>query len=167
MPYNASMIKSPSSREPTQATTPETQLSLPLTPKNLRALRARAHALKPVVWIASGGPTEGVVRELDRALAAHELVKMHAAIDDREARDQLLRSLCQTLGAEPVQTIGKMLVAFRPRPQEVKTPGSEPSKRGKPNHTRGSTVSAQRKRAAARSRKLSAAPPRPARSRSR
>src|SRR5688572_27000329 len=93
VPYNASMIKTPSSRESIQVTTPETQLSLPLTPRNLRALRARAHALRPVVWIASGGPTEGVVRELDRALAAHELVKMHAAIDDREARDQLLRSL--------------------------------------------------------------------------
>jgi RNA-binding protein len=157
VPYNAFMMKSPSSQESPRATTAEPQLSLPLTPKGLRALRARAHALKPVVWIASGGATEGVVRELDRALAVHELVKMHAAIDDREERGRLLRSLCQTLGAEPVQTIGKMLVAFRPRPP-VERPASAPRMRGKPGKAGSSKVPAQRKQTAARSRKLSVAP---------
>ena len=88
----------------------------PSSARTLRALRARAHAHKPVVWIAATGATEGVVRELDRALAAHELVKIRADIDEREERGRLLQSLCEELGAQPVQTIGKMLVAFRPRP---------------------------------------------------
>jgi RNA-binding protein len=64
------------------------------------------------------------MRELDRALAAHELIKVHAAIDEREDRARLLETLCQALQAQPVQVIGKMLVAYRPRP-----PQAEPAPR--------------------------------------
>jgi putative YhbY family RNA-binding protein len=117
------MVKSPGAQPPIPAA-PE-----PMAAKSLRALRARAHALKPVVWIASTGPTEGVMRELDRALAVHELVKIHAAIDDRNERSRLLQSLCEALGAQPVQTIGKMLVAFRARPPSAEAPTS-PQKTG-------------------------------------
>jgi RNA-binding protein len=84
--------------------------------KTLRDLRARAHSLKPVVWVAEGGATAGVLREIDRALNAHELIKIRAALEGRTARDEMLASICAELGAQPVQVIGKMLVAFRPRP---------------------------------------------------
>ena len=135
--------------------------------KSRRDLRARAHALKPVVWIASSGPTEGVVRELDRALAVHELVKIHAAIDDRRERSRLLQSLCETLHAQPVQTIGKMLVAFRPRPQSTDTPSPVPGRRANSGKQVSKKVSARRARPSARSGKLSTAAPRrvPGRSR--
>lgn len=99
----------------------------PLSPGERRALRARAHALKPVVWIAASGPTEGVLRELDRALSAHELVKIRADIGGREERERLLQSLCTALDAQPVQTIGKVLIAFRPRPK-----AAEPHARPQP-----------------------------------
>jgi putative YhbY family RNA-binding protein len=91
--------------------------SAPVSAQSLRALRARAHTLKPVVRIGQPGVTEGVRRELDRALTAHELVKIHAAIDDREERARLLHALCEALDAVAVQAIGKVLVAFRPKPQ--------------------------------------------------
>ncbi|MPZ43716.1 MAG: ribosome assembly RNA-binding protein YhbY [Betaproteobacteria bacterium] len=139
----------------------------PLAPRSLRGLRARAHALKPVVWIASTGPTEGVVRELDRALAVHELVKIHAAIDDRKERGRLLQSLCQELGAEPVQTIGKMLVAFRPRPQPAEPPVAKPRAGGRPGKRDGGKAPARRARPAARSRNTSAAASRRVRRQSR
>jgi putative YhbY family RNA-binding protein len=147
------MIKPSAPRE----ASPEPAFPVPLTPKSLRALRARAHALKPVVWIAAGGPTEGVVRELDRALAVHELVKIHAAIDDREQRSQLLQSLCEQLGAEPVQTIGKMLVAFRPRPQSADTRSPAPSRRTKSGERGSNKAPARHARPSARSGKLAAA----------
>jgi putative YhbY family RNA-binding protein len=115
--------------QPIGAEPPIPAASEPVAAKSLRASRARAHALKPVVWVASTGPTEGVVRELDRALAAHELVKIHAAIDDRKERRRLLQSLCEILDAQPVQTIGKMLVAFRPRPQPTEAPAAAPAPR--------------------------------------
>ena len=88
-----------------------------LPPKSLRELRAKAHALKPVVWISQSGMSEGALREVDRALSSHELIKIHAAVDDRLGRAALLDFICNQLGAQAVQIIGKMLVAFRPRPE--------------------------------------------------
>ena len=92
-----------------------------LSDKDRRALRARAHSLKPVVWIAASGITPGAMTEIERALTAHELIKIHAAGGNREARAALLTSICAELQAQPVQVIGKMLVAFRARPN----PGSD------------------------------------------
>jgi putative YhbY family RNA-binding protein len=153
------MVKS-SGAQPPIPTAPE-----PMAAKSLRALRARAHTLRPVVWIAATGPTEGVMQELDRALAVHELVKIHAAIDDRNERSRLLQSLCEALGAQPVQTIGKMLVAFRARPPSAEAPtqktGSERGKQGgrKPpaRRVRASGPPPGRTRASAGPRKAAAA----------
>jgi len=100
----------------------------PFSPKSLRALRAHAHALKPVVWISQDGLSEGALREVERALQSHELIKIHAALDDRAAREALLDSICEQLGAQAVQIIGKMLIAFRrrtePDPKEGRAPAS-------------------------------------------
>ena len=90
-----------------------------LSGKERRELRARAHALKPVVWVAESGVTPGAMREIDRALAAHELIKIHAACAERTARSALLTAICAELKAQPVQVIGKMLVAFRRRPAAI------------------------------------------------
>ena len=90
-----------------------------LSGKERKALRARAHGLKPVVWVAESGITPGAMREIDRALNAHELIKIHVALSGRAARDALLGEICTTLDARPVQVIGKMLVAYRPRPQAM------------------------------------------------
>jgi putative YhbY family RNA-binding protein len=107
-----------------------------LPPKERRALRARAHALKPVVWIAQRGLTEGTLRELDRALNAHELIKIHAAVDERDERSRLLETLCRALHAQPVQVIGKMLVAYRPRPPEQTQPQAPQRIRPAPGQAR-------------------------------
>ena len=39
-------------------------------------LKARAHAMEPVVRIGHAGVTAEVVAEVDRALSAHELIKV-------------------------------------------------------------------------------------------
>jgi len=121
--------------------------ALVLDAPTLHALRARAHGLKPVVWIAAAGASPAVLREADRALTVHELIKMHAALEGRAERTELLASICRALGAAPVQVIGKMLVAYRPRPEppasDTKPPaGSRP---GSPRKAR-----AARKAGAAR-----------------
>lgn len=94
------------------------QSGAPLPGKTLRELRARAHALKPTVWISSQGASESVLREIDRSLDAHELIKVHAAVDGRSEREALLGEICEALTASPVQIIGKMLVVFRARREE-------------------------------------------------
>jgi RNA-binding protein len=85
-----------------------------LTPAQRQYLKGLAHATQPVVMIGDKGLTEVVLKEIDRALASHELIKIKAASDQRDARESWLTQICTTLSAAPVQQIGKMLVIYRP-----------------------------------------------------
>lgn len=86
-----------------------------LTPAQRSLLRARAHSLSPVVQLGQAGLTEAVLLEMERALRAHELIKISAPLTPREARSTLLSTLCTRLQAAAVQHIGKTLVLYRPR----------------------------------------------------
>jgi RNA-binding protein len=88
-----------------------------LTPADRSALRARAHALDPVVMIGGGGLSDGVLSEIDASLKAHELIKVKVAGEDRATRDTMLARICEATGAEAVQSIGRMLVLWRARPE--------------------------------------------------
>ncbi|GAA5181155.1 YhbY family RNA-binding protein [Niveibacterium umoris] len=88
-----------------------------LTSTERRELRARAHALDPVVSIAEKGLAPSVLKEIDRSLTAHELIKIRVFGDDREARHAYMTTICDELGCAPVQIIGKLLVVFRPAPE--------------------------------------------------
>jgi RNA-binding protein len=92
----------------------------PLSSKRRSELRAEAHRLSPIVLIGDKGLTDEVLAEVDRALKAHELIKVRAATDDRDARNVWMESICEKLEAHPVQQIGKVLVVFRENPKEAK-----------------------------------------------
>lgn len=83
-----------------------------------RELKARAHALNPVVMISDAGLTPAVLREIDVNLKSHELIKIRVFGDDREARVALIDDINTRLGAALVQHIGKILVIYRPRPDK-------------------------------------------------
>jgi putative YhbY family RNA-binding protein len=104
---------------------------LELTSAERRALRARAHALHPVVMIGEAGLTPAVLKEVDIALKSHELIKIRVLGDDRALRAALIGEICSALDAAPVQQIGKILVVFRPRP-EAAEPRPAPRPRRKP-----------------------------------
>jgi RNA-binding protein len=91
---------------------------LNLSSDERRTLRARAHSLHPVVSISQSGLSESVVREINASLASHELIKIRVYDDDRQAREQYLVALCDRLDAAPVQHIGKLLVIWRPQPDD-------------------------------------------------
>ena len=90
--------------------------ALQLTSAERKDKRAEAHHLEPVVMIGNAGPTPSVVREVDAALRAHGLIKVRLAIDERAAREAILASLADELGAAPIQHIGKLVVLWRPIP---------------------------------------------------
>ena len=89
-----------------------------LSPIERRALKAQAHALGPVVMIGDQGLTPAVILEVERSLKSHELIKIRASTDDREARESWMHEICLALHAAPVQHIGKMLVIWREKPAE-------------------------------------------------
>jgi len=80
-----------------------------------KQLKARAHRLEPMVLIGTKGLTDDVVKEVDLALKAHELIKVRAPDLEREAREDALQALCERTGAESVQAIGKVFVIYRKR----------------------------------------------------
>ena len=84
-----------------------------LSPEQRREYRAIAHNLKPVIIVGDKGLSEGLQEELERALNDHELIKIKVANQDRDARQDAITALCQSSGAELVQTIGKIAVILR------------------------------------------------------
>ena len=93
-------------------------MPLTLSPRQRAALKARAHALGPVVTLGQAGASEGVVAEVDRSLTAHGLIKVKLAGSDRESRTELTEILCERTGAAAVQQVGRVLVLWRPRPDD-------------------------------------------------
>jgi RNA-binding protein len=87
---------------------------LEITPAERSALRASAHPLKPVVLIGDRGLTDAVLKEIDIHLAAHELIKVRVAGDDREARSAMLDTICNTLSCANIHHLGKTLIIYRP-----------------------------------------------------
>jgi len=99
-----------------------------LTPKERQALKARGHGLKPVVLLGNSGLSAPVMKEIDRALAAHELIKVKVPGDDREERDALFAEVAEALSAARVQSIGKLLLFYRPAPDEAPVKSAKPAK---------------------------------------
>jgi RNA-binding protein len=99
-----------------------------LKPAQRRELRARAHHLDPVVSIAGNGLSATVLKEIELALKAHELIKIRVYSDDREARMGYLLEICSRLDCAPVQNIGKLLVVFKPD-TSVKAEPAVPAKK--------------------------------------
>ena len=92
-------------------------MKITLSPIERRALKAKAHALVPVVMIGDHGLTPAIVREIDRNLKAHELIKIRASTDDREQRARWFEEICDALYASPVQHIGKIFIIWRHSPE--------------------------------------------------
>ena len=89
-----------------------------LTARERAHLKARAHALEPVVQLGSAGVTDAVVTEVDRALTAHELIKVKIA-GERDERAATGDALCARTGATAVHRVGKILILWRPRPGDA------------------------------------------------
>lgn len=90
-----------------------------LTSRDRAQLKARAHALEPVVQVGQAGVSDALVAEVDRALAAHGLIKVKLAGADREARAAVADALCSATDAAEVQQVGKVLVMWRPIPDDA------------------------------------------------
>lgn len=83
----------------------------------LRRLRRIAHHLSPVVSIGDGGVSAAVIKETQRALHDHELIKVKIHSESRDERSELAARLAEQCDAQKVQSIGKVLVLFRANPK--------------------------------------------------
>ncbi len=96
----------------------KTMPTLMLDKAERKALAAQAHPLNPVVLLGAAGLTPAVLQEIDRALRAHELIKVRLAGMDREARQAAMDEITDSTSSAAVQLVGNVLVLFRPKPEE-------------------------------------------------
>ena len=105
-------------------------MTQPLSQQKKKSLRAKAHELKPVILMGNKGLSPAVLAETDRALNDHELIKVRLNDDDRDARKQSCADMCKHLKAEMIQSIGKVAVLYRQRPEDPSK--SKPPQKPKP-----------------------------------
>lgn len=84
-----------------------------LTNKQKQYLKGLAHSLKPVVQLGANGLTEGVMAEIDGALAHHELIKVRVPTDDKEEKALIMDAIVRESGAIKLQVIGHVLILFK------------------------------------------------------
>jgi RNA-binding protein len=92
-------------------------MAVALTTRERAFLKGKAHALEPIVQLGNAGLSDAVVAEIDRALTAHELIKVKINAD-RDNREAIGDDICKRTDAAPVQRVGKILVLWRPRPDD-------------------------------------------------
>mgnify|MGYP001547124067 CR=1 FL=1 len=90
-----------------------------LTGAQRKTLRGLAHSAKPVVHVGKDGLSDGVVRAIDAAIEAHELVKIKISAD-RDERESLVPVIEERTGSECVGTVGHMAIFFRRNPDPEK-----------------------------------------------
>ena len=79
-----------------------------------KALKSKAHALKPPVMIGQHGLTDAVLAEIDIALNAHELIKIGVRGADKNERIEQGKKIESQLNADVIDQIGGVTVLYRP-----------------------------------------------------
>ena len=138
-----------------------------LTPSRRSELRSEAHALTPVVIIGDKGLTDEVMAEIDRSLKAHELIKVRANTNDRDARELWMEKICERLDAHAVQQIGKILVVYRQNFDKPRDKAGEDAEDLPAKKKRSGTDDPRKRKLAEQKRREAAATTRTSRPRSR
>ncbi len=84
-----------------------------LSNKQKQYLKGLAHPLKPVVQLGGNGFTEGVLAEIENALAHHELIKVKVPSEDRDEKKLIMDAIIRETGAEKLQVIGHTLIMYK------------------------------------------------------
>lgn len=85
-----------------------------LTSKQKRYLKGLANPIKNRYLLGKEEPDEAFLDELDKALEAKELIKVGLLQSQSASPEEMGKSLAERLGAELVQTIGRVIVLYRP-----------------------------------------------------
>ncbi|MBF0271163.1 MAG: ribosome assembly RNA-binding protein YhbY [Magnetococcales bacterium] len=93
--------------------------SAPLSGFQRKFLRGQAHALQPVVWVGRDGLGETLLREVDRALEDHELIKIKFN-DHKEEKANLSEVIARETGSALAGMIGHVAIFYRPRAEIAK-----------------------------------------------
>ena len=88
-------------------------MSAKLTSKQRAELRAEANGLSVIITIGKAGVTPEVVKMVDEALAARELVKVGMLDTADSTVEDAARMVSERTRSEIVQVIGRKIVLYR------------------------------------------------------
>jgi RNA-binding protein len=91
-----------------------------ITERQRKILRGLGHSLKPVIFVGQAGVSDAVLKELEQALAHHELLKVNIRGADRADRDSTISALVTNTGAQLIQSVGNMALLYRRHPKHPK-----------------------------------------------
>lgn len=117
-------------------------------------LRAESHDLNPTVLLGQNGLTEAVVKEIEKTLNSHGLVKIRIPGDDRDERAEIVQKILDDTNSARIQTIGKTVTIWRPMPkeeepiQETLAKAGKTGKDAKPRSRGGKILATDKKRIA-------------------
>jgi RNA-binding protein len=84
-----------------------------LTGKQKRFLRSKAHHLSPIFQVGKGGVNENMIKQINEALEARELMKVTVLQNCEEDKDVIAAQLSEGAKAELVQIIGNIIVLYK------------------------------------------------------
>jgi RNA-binding protein len=87
-----------------------------LSGRQRKRLRGLAHSLEPVVQVGQAGVSKAVVRAVEAALLAHELIKVR--LHEPEDKKGSARQLAEATGAALCGLIGHTVILYRPHPEK-------------------------------------------------
>ena len=91
-----------------------------LTTKQRAFLRSKATTLDTTFQIGKGGVTENMLKSIEDALRAHEMVKIKCLENCEYTPGEAIEGIAEALDAEQVQVIGNKLVLFKISPEHRK-----------------------------------------------
>lgn len=83
-----------------------------LTAQQKKYLRGRAHDLRPVVFVGRHGLSEAVVKDIDRALSDHELIKVRF-VDCKDKKKDFSETIAGQTGALLLGIKGHLACFYR------------------------------------------------------
>jgi RNA-binding protein len=85
-----------------------------LTGKQKRFLRSEAHHLDPIFQVGKGGVSGTMLRQIEEALEARELLKVSILQNNEDDKHDVANQLAKGTSAELVQLIGHTVVLYKP-----------------------------------------------------
>ena len=81
--------------------------------KDRAYLKSLANTMDPLVQIGKSGLSDGLIRQLDKSLEDHELVKIRVLQNSPLGVKEIVEEILTKTGAEFIQQIGSKLTIYR------------------------------------------------------
>ena len=90
-----------------------------LTGKQRSYLKSLANSIEPLMQIGKGGITENVLKQIDDALRARELIKINILSNSMLEAKDAANEISESLRAEYVQSIGHKFILYRESKEKI------------------------------------------------